>query len=51
MAAKAWIENALREQHIPFEEVKHDPAYTAQELAQQELPSLLWSSPMGTLTG
>ena len=36
MAAKAWIENALREQHIPFEEVKHAPVYTAQELAQQE---------------
>lgn len=36
MAAKAWIENALRQQHIPFEEVRHDPAYTAQELAQQE---------------
>lgn len=36
MGAKAWIENALREQHIPFEEVRHNPTFTAQELAQQE---------------
>ena len=36
MGAKPWIEQTLREHHIPFEVVKHSPTYTAQELAQQE---------------
>jgi Ala-tRNA(Pro) deacylase len=36
MAVSVWIEKTLRQHHIPFEEVKHTPAYTAQELAQQE---------------
>ena len=36
MGASSWIQEALKKEHIPFEEVKHSPAYTAQELSQQE---------------
>jgi Ala-tRNA(Pro) deacylase len=36
MSASTWIKDELHRHHIPFEEVQHNAAYTAQELAQQE---------------
>ncbi len=36
MATSAWIKDELQRYKIPFEEVQHSPAFTAQELAQQE---------------
>jgi Ala-tRNA(Pro) deacylase len=36
MSARAWIKEELQKHKIPFEECQHEPAFTAQELAQQE---------------
>jgi len=36
MATLTWIENELRQRGIPFAELHHSDAYTAQGVAQQE---------------
>lgn len=36
MATATWIKNELEEQHVPYAELHHAEAYTAQAVAQQE---------------
>ena len=36
MSSATWIKNELLDHKIPFEEVQHSPAFTAQELASME---------------
>ncbi|HMP04133.1 MAG TPA: YbaK/EbsC family protein [Gemmatales bacterium] len=36
MATLGWVKELLQRRQIPFEEVHHDPAFTAQELAHRE---------------
>jgi Ala-tRNA(Pro) deacylase len=36
MATLAWIRDLLQRREIPFEEIRHDPVFTAQELAHTE---------------
>jgi Ala-tRNA(Pro) deacylase len=36
MATATWIAEELKQKHIPYQELHHPDAYTAQELAQRE---------------
>jgi len=36
MATATWVKNELEQQHVPYEELHHPQAYSAQAVAQQE---------------
>jgi Ala-tRNA(Pro) deacylase len=36
MAAATWVQEELKEAHVPFQELHHDEAYTAQAVAERE---------------
>lgn len=36
MATATWVKNELDEQHVPYQELHHPQAYTAQEVAERE---------------
>src|SRR4051812_35112691 len=36
MATQPWIRQALESHHVPFQELHHGPALTAQQLAEME---------------
>jgi Ala-tRNA(Pro) deacylase len=36
MATATWVKNELEQQHVPYQELHHPQAYSAQAVAQQE---------------